>query len=57
MNDIAFHVGHHIAADGGMAHADLADLYRRINPIPFKAVNYRFPRECLKALLSGSGTA
>lgn len=57
MNDIAFHLQHHINVDGGLAYADLADLHRRINQIPFKAVGFRFPRECLKELLSSGGSA
>lgn len=53
MNDMAFHIEYHIQADGGLAHADLADLHRRINRIPFKAVGFKFPVEGLKDLLSG----
>jgi hypothetical protein len=53
MNDMAFHIEYHIHDDGGLAHADLADLHRRINRIPFKANDYKYPVECLKALLSG----
>jgi len=50
MNDMAFHIDYHIHADGGLAHAD---LHRRINQIPFKAVGFKFPVEGLKELLSG----
>lgn len=57
MNDIAFHVDFFIHDAGGLAYADLAQLHRRINQIPFKAVGYKFPREGLKSLLSGKGRA
>jgi len=53
MNDMAFHIEYHIHAEGGLAHADFADLHRRINRIPFKAVGYKYPVDGLKALLSG----
>jgi len=53
MNDMAFHIEYHIQADGGLAYADFADLHRRINRIPFKAVGFKYPVEGLKALLSG----
>ena len=53
MNDMAFHIEHHIAADGGLDYADLADLHRRINRIPFKAIDFVYPVEGLKTLLGG----
>lgn len=57
MNDIAFHIDCYIHDEGGLAYADLAQLHRRINQIPLKAIGYKYPRDCLKSLLSGKRRA
>ncbi|MBL3600719.1 MAG: hypothetical protein JMN25_12780 [gamma proteobacterium endosymbiont of Lamellibrachia anaximandri] len=57
MNDMAFHIEHHIAHEGGLAYADLDRLLLRINEIPFKAIGYEYPRVRLQTLLRTDGTA
>ena len=56
MNDMVFQIEHRIAMEGGLAHADLDDLRMQINEIPFKAINYEYPRNRLKKLLSAGGS-
>jgi len=53
MNDLAFHIEYYIADDGSLDTADLATMHKRINEIPFKAIDYKYPREQLQALLAG----
>lgn len=53
MNDMAFHVQHHIAHEGGLANVDLDDLHLRINQIPFSAIGTYYPWQKLKMLVDG----
>lgn len=51
MNDMTFHVKHHIACEGGLSSVDMDSLHLRINQIPFSAIGFDYPWQKLKALL------
>jgi hypothetical protein len=57
MNDIAFQIEHAILSNGGLAYTNPDELRTRINKIPFKAIGYQYPRDCLRELLAGGGSA
>ena len=54
MNDMAFHVEHNIAYEGGLNAVDLDGLHLRINQIPFSAIGSYYPWQKLKILLEGN---
>ncbi|MCW8944108.1 MAG: hypothetical protein OQL27_04980 [Sedimenticola sp.] len=55
MNDMALHLQHHIAYEGGLSSVDLDGLHLRINQIFFSAIGSYYPWQKLKSLLNGDG--
>lgn len=52
MNDIAYMVKLRVFDHGGLDHCDCLNLNKKINRIPFKAIKYHYPIECLTKLLT-----
>ena len=52
MNDMRFHIGWHVADDGGLTNVDLSQFHHRLNRIPFSAVGHAYPVERLREYLA-----
>lgn len=57
MNEMAFILKYAIQMADGLPAANVDELTTYINTVPFKAIDYQFPKERMQQLLSAQGTA